>query len=258
MFVDIKSMIHENAGIILFKNESLLHNRKAALEEKLRLAREEEYNIKNQKQLEIKIEKINSVKDFTDFIENRTIFMRFLSERIMDKNIKEKIIETDVHEYSKNILLNINKKYENEIFPYTESNPLSIYYIVFLHNHLELDPLFEKFEMKIANTVGDFGGDPLMKGIIIQSVSFKAIPDYDPVEVFKIHNDDNYYIWMKAETDKVNGLQIYESHMKKTDMLKNNLHKPIDATKLEQGGSNRKTFRKMPRKSKNKTLSDRK
>ena len=60
---------------------------------------------------------------------------------------------------------------------------------------------------------------------------------------------------MKAEFDKVDGLQIYESHMKKMDMIKNNLHKPKDATKLEQGGSKRKTFKKMPRHSKNKTLS---
>lgn len=258
MYVDMKTLINGNEGIVEFKNEVLGNNREAALEEKLRLAREEEYNAKHQNQLEIKIEKIFSVKDFTDFIENRTIFTRFLLEKIIDKNIKEKIKETDAHEYSKNILLNIDKKYENNMFPYNEKNPLSIYYIVFLHNHLKLDPLFEKFETKIVNTIGDFGEDPKMKGIIIQSVMFKAIPNYDPVQLFKIHNDDNYYIWMKAETDKQNGLQIYESHMKKLDMLKNNLHKPIDATKLEKGGSNRRTFKKIPRHSKNKTFSYRK
>lgn len=255
IYVDIKNLIHEYEGIIEFKSESLVNNRKAALEEKLRLAREEEYSAKNQRSLEIKVEEINTVNNYIDFIENRKVFTRFILERITYKNLKDKIKSSELHEYSNTILKNIYNKYENAMFPYNETNPLSIYYVVFLRNHLKSDPLYEKFEIKIANTIGEFGADPLIKGIIIQSVSFQPIPYYDPVQVFKIYNNDNYYVWMKPEYDKLNGLKIYESHIKNMNMLKNNLHK--DATKLEQGGSNRKTFKKLPCHSKNKTLSRR-
>jgi hypothetical protein len=258
VYVDFKNLIHDSENIVEFKSESLVNDRKAALEEKLRLAREEAYTSKNQRVLEIKIEKIYTVKDYSDFIENRKIFTRFLLERITEKNMKDKIKSSEMHKYSNTILVNIDKKYEGTIFPYNETNPLSIYYVVFLHNHLKSDPLYEKFEMKIANTIGDFGSDPLMKGIIIQSVNFPAIPYYDPVKVFKIYNDDNYFVYMKPEFNKVNGLQMYESHMKKMNMIRNNLHKKKDAIKLEQGGaSNRKTFKKTPRQSKNKTFSNR-
>jgi len=255
--VDIKNLISEQADIIEFKSENLVNNRKAALEEKLRLAREESYNAKNQRALEIKTEKIYSVQDYTDFIENRKIFSRFVLEKITDKNIKDKIKSAGVHEYTNTTLINIDKKYENDMFPYNETNPLSIYYVVFLHNHLKTDPFYEKFEMTIANTIGEFGADPLIKGIIIQSVNFQPIPYYDPVQVFKIYNNDNYYVWMKPEYDKLNGLKIYESHMKKMNMIKNNLHKPVDAMKLEKGG--RKTVKLSPRSSKykNKTHSNR-
>jgi hypothetical protein len=257
VFVNIKNLINEPEGIIEFKSESLVNDRKAALEEKLRLAREDDYNAKNQRPLEIITENIYSVNDYVEFIENRKVFTRFILERITEKNIKDKIKSSEIHEYSNNILKNIYKKYENALFPYTEKNPVSIYYVVYLHNRLKLDPLYEKLEIKIANTISDFGQDPLIKGIIIQSVNSQPILYYDPVQVFKIYNNDNYYVWMKPEYDRVEGLKIYESHMKKMKMIKNNLHKPKDATKLEKGGSNRKTFKKKYRHSKNKSVSNR-
>lgn len=233
-----------------------MNDRKLALTEKLRLAREKEYTNKNEHPLEIKTEKINSVQEYKDFIENREVFSRFIFEGITEKNIKDKIKSSDVHQYTNTILKNIDTKYENTVFPYTENNPICIYFVVFLQNRLKLDPLYEKFEMKIANTIGDFGDNPKIKGIIIQSSNFEKILYYDPVQVFKIRNNDNYYIWMKPEYDKVDGLKIYESHMKNMNMIKNNLHKKIDATKL-QGGI-RNTVKVKPTQYKNKTISNRK
>ena len=254
-YVDIKKLIQDNVDIIEFKDDGFDNDRKLALIEKLRLARERDYTSKNDHPLEIKTEKINSVQEYKDFIENREVFSRFIFEGITEKNIKDKIKMSDVHQYTNNILKNIDKKYEYTVFPYNENNPIRIYFVVFLQNRLKLDPLYEKFEMKIANTIGDFGDDPKIKGIIIQSVNFENILYYDPVQVFKIRNDDNYFIWMKPEYDKVDGLKIYESHMKNMNMIKNNLHKKIDATKL-QGGI-RNTVKVKPTQNKNKTVSNR-
>jgi hypothetical protein len=132
----------------------------------------------------------------------------------------------------------------DNIFPYDKTNPLSIYYVIVLFNDLNRDKMFENRKKMIATTIGDFNEDHNMKGIIIQSTSFKSIPKYFPVQLFKI-DTDIYYSWMKPEENKVNKTNIYESHLNSFHSIKNNLK--------TKGGN--KTYKRKLFHSKNKTLS---
>jgi hypothetical protein len=221
------------------------------LEEKIKMAKEQRYQQKNQKKIEIVVEKIHNINDYISFIKNRIIFSNFIHHQKMIKNendLKTRILETEDNAYSNNILKKIRDKYLDNIFPYNKTNPLSIFYVIVLHNDLNQDKAFEKRKIMIANTVGDFREDRYMKGIIVQSFSFLPIPNYYPVQLLKISNVDAiYYIWMKPEKNKVNNTHIFETHMNSFNFVKNNLKK--------KGGN--KTYKRRSNSfiSKNKTVS---
>jgi len=218
------------------------------LEEKIKIAKEQRYQKNNQKNVEIVFEKIHNINEYISFIKNRIIFSNFIHHQKMIKNqddLKNRILETESHAYSNTILKKIRDKYTDNKFPYNKMNPLSIYYVIVLHNDLNLDKNFEKKKKMIANTIGDFKEDRYMKGIILESVSFLSIPKYYSVQSLKILNNDIYHIWMKPEEYKLNKTNIFETHMNSFNFVKNNLKK--------KGGN--KTYKRKLFTSKNKTIS---
>jgi hypothetical protein len=80
-----------------------------------------------------------------------------------------------------------------------------------------------------------------MKGCIIESVSFKEIPNYEAVGVFKV-GKEIYYKWLKAEqadsdiAKKFVGKNVYETHMKTMRDIMNNL-KAKQKNGIQKGGS---------------------
>lgn len=242
--VDLKTFLKIRDNVIVLRHENIQPPSSDENEAKLRLAREENYKNENQRRVEIVVESIRSFKDYTEFIRNRNIFTRFVSKGIKDTDdLKRAIQESDANEYSKNLFINIQKKYEGAFFPYNEKDSLRIYYVIIVHNRILRDRLFHKNNnrQKIADTIGVFNSDKV-KGCIIQSVVFTPISDYDHVQRIKIKNDDNYYIWMKAELDKLktpNNTKMYETHLKSYNFIKNALIKPKKNTSLI-GGLTRK------------------
>jgi len=216
-------------------------------QKKLALAKEQAYKTKNQKRSEIILESIHSFEEYVDFIRNRDVLTRFINGKISNlTGLNQAIRESDASEYCKTLFTNILKKYEGVTFPYNDGKPLSIYYVIILHNRLLKDKLFDRNQKKIAKTIGVFSGN-LVKGIIIESVMFTSIPDYDSVQLLKINNGDNYHIWMKAELDLVDGKKVYESRLKNYNYIQNAIkkYKPI------RGG----TKKHRPLLSNNKTIS---
>ena len=253
-FVDINTFFKDKEYIIeTTKEKNLPELMPDENQKKLALAKERAYKNKNQKRSENILESIHTFKEYIDFIRNRNVFTRFINRNINDLAALNLVIrESDASEYCKKIFTNILKKYEGITFPYNKEKPLSIYYVIILHNRLLKDKLFEKNRIKIAKTIGVFYGN-LMKGIIIESVTFTSIPYYDSVKLLKISNDDNYYIWMKAETELVDGKKVYESHLINYHYIQNAIkkYKPI---KNRTGG----TKKHKAHLSKNKTISARK
>lgn len=220
------------------------------LEEQIKIAKEQRYQQKNQKKVEIVFEKIHNVNEYISFIKNRIVFSNFIHRTNTIRNgedLKNRILETESNAYSNNILKKIRDKYLDNSFPYDKMNPLSIFYVIVLHNDLNKDKDFEKKKKMIANTIGDFREDRYMKGIVIQSFSFLHIPKYYPVQLLQILNTDKYIIWMKPEQNKQNKTNIYETHMNSFNFVKNHLKK--------KGGN--KTYKRKTKSfpSKNKTIS---
>jgi hypothetical protein len=218
------------------------------LEEKIKIAKEQRYQEKNQKKVEIVFEKIHNVNEYISFIKNRIVFSNFIHRQKIIRNeddLNNRILETKSHHYSNNILKKIRDKYTDNIFPYDKMIPLSIFYVIVLHNDLNQDKTFEKKKKMIANTIGDFREDHYMKGIIIQSFSFLSIPKYYPVQLLQISNTDKYIIWMKPEKKRINNTHIFETHMNSFNFVKNNLKK--------KGGN--KTYKRKLFNLKNKTVS---
>ena len=53
----------------------------------------------------------------------------------MLNNCDNKIKSSDVHQYTNTILKNIDTKYENTVFPYTENNPICIYFLLLFYTN---------------------------------------------------------------------------------------------------------------------------
>jgi len=81
-----------------------------------------------------------------------------------------------------------------------------------------------------------------MKGCIIQSASFKEIPNYVPVEIFKVDREI-YYKWLKEEpadsdiAKKFIGKKVFETHMKTMRNIRNNLKVINNNVIQKKGGS---------------------
>lgn len=238
--VDLKTFLNNRDNVIELRHENI---QEPTLDEnvaKLRIAKEDKYKDENQRRVEIVVESIRSFQDYTEFIRNRNIFTRFIQKKIQNTGDLERAIqESDANEYSKKLFLNIQKKYEGVLFPYA-TDPLRIYYVIIVHNRILKDRLFHKNnnQKKIADTIGVFNDDNV-KGCIIQSVTFTPITEYDHVQMIKIKNDDNYYIWMKAESNSKT--KMYETHLKSYRFIKNALIQPKKKTDLIGGGTRKKT-----------------
>lgn len=224
-FVELHKLFKDNYNIIAFKSEidpNILL--KEINEEKLKLAKEQRYAEMHQKKVEIKIEILKSVHDYNIFIKNRVIFSKFIAPGITNiSKLKDTINKSKNFPYSNDIFTKISEKYGNE-FPYDVDYPLSIYYVIIIHSNILKDKLYDSYKDRIASNIGKFANRKI-NGIVIQSVMFTPIPYYDPVEMLKIHNNDFYYIWMKPElSDEGN---IYESHIKSFQFIKNNLKKKV-------------------------------
>lgn len=245
---ELKVFFKNNKNVTEFKRQVKNALPGDNFEQNYQIYKEKKYSDANQKDIEIVTEIIHNVKEYETFIQNRNKFANFVKSGIYNDNFSLKIQEAENHKYSKDILEKIKKEYPYSI-PYTDTNPLIIYYVIVLHNKLTKDPAFENRRPEIANNIGIFSNN--MKGIIIQSASFTKIPNYDAVKLFK-EDTDKYYGWMKAEDDinikaKFNGKKIYETHMKNMRSIINNLK-----VKKLVGGRETKKKRK---KSLNKTMS---
>lgn len=147
----------------------------------------------------------------------------------------EKIKNSD---YLNDLFSKIVKKYQNQPFPYDSQNPFNIYFVIILHNQLLRDLQFKKRAKDISQNIGALingNGQTKYKGIVIQSVAFLPIKGYDPVELFKITNDDNYYIWMKNEN--TNGPKQYELRIKDPNYIREN---KVDLKRIKKGGTRKK------------------
>jgi len=244
-FVDLKTFLINRNNIIELRHENIQAPSAAENQEKLRIAKEINYKKENQRRVEIVTESIRSFNDYTEFIRNRNIFTRFVSNSIKSTtDLDNRIKESDANAYSKNLFMKIREKYTGVIFPYNQQDSLTVYYVIIIHNRILKDRLFNKNRARIAETIGVFTNDKV-KGCIIQSVNFTPIPEYDHVQLIKIKNNDNYYIWMKPEQDKLKNAKtkMYETHLKSFRFVKNALtNKDVKGTqKLRGGRSNNKT-----------------
>jgi hypothetical protein len=240
--VDLNTFLKNRESVIELRYENIQPPSMDENQDKLRLAKEEKYKTEHQRRVEIVTESIRSFQDYTEFIRNRNIFTRFVSNSIKSTvDLDNRIKDSDANAYSKTLFIKIREKYDGIFFPYSDQKPLSIYYVIIIHNRILKDRLFNRNRAKIAETIGVFTNDKV-KGCIIQSARFTPIPEYDHVQLIKIKNDDNYYIWMKPEPDSKN--KMYESHLKSfrfiKNALKNNGIKAKGTQKL-RGGSNNKT-----------------
>ena len=237
-FTELHTLITNTQDILQFKVKldptALLQEENAV---KLKLAKERKMKELHQKGVEIKTEVIRTVKDYNLFIKNRSVFSNFMSKGITDMTrLRDNLRKSEPFPYSHDIFKKISEKYNND-FPYNIDNPLYIYYVIILHNQLIKDKLYESYENIIASNIGVFSNDNI-SGIIIQSVTFKPIQYYDAAEILKINNNDNYYIWMKPETSQ-NGINMYQSHIKSFQFIKNNLKKK----NKKMGGTKKKNNR---------------
>jgi hypothetical protein len=73
----------------------------------------------------------------------------------------------------------------------------------------------------MSQNIGEMLNGINYKGSVIQSVSFLPIKGYDPVNLFKIKNDDNYYIWRRNEN--TNGPKQYEMRINNLNEIRNNI-----------------------------------
>lgn len=239
--VDLSMLFNTQRDVLKFKKEkdidALLHDEK---EEMFLRAKQKKYAEKHVKPVEIVTENIRSVREYSEFIKNRDIFINnFIKQNIFGKSkFQDFLNNSKYHKYSNIILEKISNKYKYTEFPYSnEKNPLSIYFVIILHNRIKTDPTYEKKKDEIAATIGRFDNQ---KGVVIQSVTFTAIPDYDPVILFKINNNDKYFIWMKPEDGTTNSLKMYESRINSFQFIKNNLMKNIQPPKTNGGRSTKK------------------
>jgi len=237
-FTELQSLITNTQDILQFKVKldanALLQEDNAI---KLKLAKERKFKELHQKGVEIKVEMIRTIKDYNLFIKNRSVFSNFISKNITDiTKLKDSLKKSEPFPYSHDIFKKISEKY-NDDFPYNIDNPLYIYYVIILHNQLQKDKLYESYKKIIASNIGVFPNDKI-SGIIIQSVTFTPIQYYNAAEILKIDNNDNYYIWMKPEISQ-NGINMYQSHIKSFDFIKNNLKKK----NKKMGGTKKKNKR---------------
>ena len=182
---------------------------------------------------------IRKIVDYNEFESNMKIFNDKVGNKLVSKteDINDLLNDVDIKKsnYITKLLSDVKDKYKTSRFP----KQLRFYFVVVLHNQLLRDPKFEKSAKYISDNIDDtINGNrhTKFKGIVIQSVSFLPIKGYDPVELFKIKNDDNYYIWMKTENP--NGPKKYELRIRDLDYIRENLS---NLNRIHTGGKKKPT-----------------
>lgn len=235
--VDLNDFFTDKSGIILVQTSE------EEKEEPVDIATIQE-SMKPVTPAETVVVMIRTVNDYNEFNQNMTIFNTHVSNQKITKPSQiNDIIKKDKNvkksDYLVQLFTKIYQKYSNKAFPYDDTeNPFSFYFVIILHNQLLRDPTFLKHKKNISENIGGIingNGQIKCNGIVIQSVSFLHIKGYDPVELFKITNDDNYYIWMKNQ--KTNGEKKYELRIRDPNYIREN---KLDFKRIKKGGTRKK------------------
>jgi hypothetical protein len=240
--VDLSDFFTDKSGIILVQNTEEDSTDTITVEEALDRG-------KKTNPTEMVVVMIRKVSDYDEFEKNMRIFNNiFPNKPVKEYGDIESVLLKDENiqnsDYLNNLFSKINQKYNPENnsfpynkkpFPYNKDEPMNIYFVVILHNQLLRDPKFKTRAKYISQNIGKIIYGPRYKGNVIQSVSFLPIKGYDAVDLFKIKNDDNYYIWMRNENP--NGLKRYETPINNLDGIRKNI---LNLQIISKGGTRKK------------------